>query len=149
MKRQIDKYQVSLKVFIKNEKDEVLALKASDTGTMAGYYDFPGGRIDAEEFRTPFTDIVAREIAEECGEVEFELGDRPVALGRHLIPADPEKNAPEIHVLYVFFEAGMQKVSVTVSDEHTGYRWFDLSNTELEKYFTSGNLEGAKMYLRR
>lgn len=149
MKRQIDKYQVSLKVFIKNEDGEVLALKALDTGTMSGFHDFPGGRIDVEEFRTPFSDIVAREITEECGGVAFELVKKPVALGRHLIPADPVNNAPEIHVLHVFFEAGMQKGSVTIGDEHTDHRWFDLSKIELEKHFTSGNLEGAKIYLNR
>ena len=149
MKRQIDKYQVSLKAFIKNEKGEILALKALETGTLNGYYDFPGGRIDVEEFNAPFTDILAREIAEECGGVEFELGEKPVALGRHLIPADPATNAPEIHVLYVFFEAWMRGGSIKISDEHVDHQWLDLSKVEIEKYFNSGNLEGARMYLKK
>lgn len=149
MKRKIDRYQVSLKAFIKNENGDVLALKAIETGTMAGYYDFPGGRIDVEEFGTPFTEILAREIAEECGEVEFELGEKPAAIARHLIPANPATNAPEIHVLYVFFEAWMRGGSITISDEHIDHQWLDLSKIEPEKYFNSGNLAGVTMYLKK
>jgi ADP-ribose pyrophosphatase YjhB (NUDIX family) len=116
MKREIDKYQVSLKAFIKNEKGEILALKALETGTMAEYYDFPGGRIDTVEFGTPFTDILAREIAEECGEIEFELSPKPVALARHRIPAAKTREGVEIHVLYVFFEAWTRGGDVTISE---------------------------------
>ena len=149
MKRQIDRYQVSLKAFIKNENGEILALKAQNSGTMAGFYDFPGGRIDTVEFDVPFTDILAREIAEECGEVEFELGDKPVAIARHLIPAAKTKEGLDIHVLYVFFEAWMQGGQVRISDEHVGHLWLDLTKIEPEKYFNSGNLGGVKMYLRK
>ena len=63
-------YQVSLKVFLKNERDEVLILKAADGGSYEGFYDFPGGRIDETELETPLVEIARREIVEEVGNIE-------------------------------------------------------------------------------
>ena len=69
MLKEKDFYQVSLKALIKNQEGKVLALKAVDTGSFAGFYDLPGGRIDMDEFHTAYIDILKREIAEELGVV--------------------------------------------------------------------------------
>ena len=39
MPSQIDLYQVSLKLILLNDKNEVLTLKATDYGAFAGFYD--------------------------------------------------------------------------------------------------------------
>src|SRR3989338_7584743 len=86
MKKEKGLYQVSLKVIMKNTKGEILGLKAIDKGSMRGYFDLPGGRIDSDEFYAPFEEIIKREIREEIGVVDYILDNSPVALGRHLIP---------------------------------------------------------------
>ncbi len=96
-------YQVSLKLLLKNNKGEILALKAADNGSYAGYHDLPGGRIDADEFNTDFTEIIEREVKEEIGDIK-------------------------------------------ISDEHSNFKWLNLKDIKLEEYFTSGILEGVKMY---
>lgn len=61
----IDNYQVSLKVFLKNETGDTLILQNSQSHGDSVYYDFPGGRIDADEFRVDYETILLREITEE------------------------------------------------------------------------------------
>lgn len=147
MKKEKDFYQVSLKLLLRNNTDELLVLKASDIGSYAGYYDLPGGRIDTDEFKTDFPKIVKREISEEIGDIEFQLSSKPVALGRHSLPASSNGVAKDIHILYIFFEAHYKTGKLNISDEHTGYKWLDLNKIVPETYFKSGILQGILMYL--
>jgi 8-oxo-dGTP diphosphatase len=149
MKKENDFYQISLKVILKNDKGEILLLKANLEGSFAGYYDFPGGRIDTDEFSTPFSDIIKREIIEEVGNINFTLDTKPVAVGRHLAPAAITKKDHDIHVLYLFFEAQYINGEINISNEHIGYKWVDFSKNEPAKLLKSGNLEGLKMYLTK
>lgn len=116
-------------------------------GTYERFFDLPGGRIDDSEFRTPLTEIVKRELKEECGVTDVTIDPKPVAYGRHLVPAKQEKLDHDVHVLYLFFEATLDSGEITISEEHTSYEWVDLKSLPLEKYFTSGILEGVKMLL--
>lgn len=147
MKKEKDFYQISLKLLLKNNKGEVLALKAVDDGSYAGYYDLPGGRIDTDEFKTDFAEIIIREIAEEIGDIKFQLQKKPAALGRHIIPASITSAGKDIRVLYIFFEALYLDGELKISKEHTGYKWLDLNKIKPTKYFTSGILEGVQMYI--
>jgi len=148
MPKEKDFYQISLKVFLKNKEGKILALKAVDKGSFAGFYDLPGGRIDTDEFTTPYTEILKREIAEELGDgVEVNINPSPVAIGRHLIPAHLTRAARDLRVLYVFFEATLVDGEIQVSDEHQGQEWLDFSAINPKEYFTSGILEGVEMYL--
>lgn len=144
-----DFYQVSLKLFLKNNKGKVLALKAVESGTFAGYYDLPGGRINTDEFRVDFTEILKREVREEIGGVDFYINSKPVAVGRHLIPVSLSGIDREIHVLYLFFEAEFSGGDITISDEHTDHNWLDLKAIDPQQYFKSGILEGVQMYLTK
>ncbi len=147
MKKEKDFYQVSLKLLLKNSEGKILALKAVDDGSYAGFYDLPGGRIDADEFKADFSDIIAREVAEEIGDVEFRLRQKPVAAGRHLIPASMTGSGKDTHVLYLFFEAQYGGGELKISSEHAGYQWLDLAKIEPTEYFKSGILEGIWMYM--
>lgn len=139
-------YQVSLKLLLKNNNGEVLALKAADNGSYAGYYDLPGGRIDADEFGVDFAEIIEREIKEEIGNIEVKVNSKPVGVGRHLIPASITSSGKDIQILYLFFEAEYLSGEINISNEHTNFKWLSLKDIKLNEYFTSGMLEGVKMY---
>lgn len=148
MPKEKDFYQVSLKAFIINADGKLLALKAVDTGSIAGFYDLPGGRIDTEEFETPYVIILKREITEELGEnLDVEIRSTPVAVGRHLIPARLSRAGKDVRVLMVFFEAYYQGGDFMMSSEHKGMEWLNLKTINPEEYFTSGILQGVRMFL--
>ena len=149
MKKERDFYQVSLKLLLKNNEGDILALKGVDNGSFAGYYDLPGGRIDTDEFSTDFSEILKREVEEEIGNPDFKINPKPVAIGRHLIPGSlpMNKTGKDIHILNVFFEAEYFGSDIKISDEHADHKWLNLKEIDLEKYFTSGILAGIKMYL--
>ena len=150
MKKQRDFYQISLKLLLKNDKGEVLALKAVDAGSYAGFYDFPGGRIDTDEFEMPFSKIIKREAVEEIGDsVIFELKSKPVAIGRHFIPAKFNSTKEDLKVMYIFFEAEYKSGEIEISPEHVGYKWFNLEKEDPAKLFKSGILEAINMYLQQ
>ena len=138
----IERYQVSLKVILRDEMGRVLALNGRVGGMYEGHYDIPGGRIDESEFSIPFAEILRREVTEELGpDIQFTVHDTPVALGRH-------RSREGFCVLYVYFEGEIEKtdVAVNISKEHAGWAWLDLSKQPLEKLFTSGILEGMKQW---
>lgn len=153
MPKGTDFYQVSLKAILRNGRGEVLILKAVDNGTYAGFYDFPGGRINRDEFNVEIIEILKREVIEEIGPIELEINLKPVAYGRHSIPGSDRDamilDDNIVHVLYVFFEGEYKSGDILISKEHLRYEWIRLEDIALEKYFKSGILEGAKMYLKR
>lgn len=149
MKKEKDLYQISLKAIIKNNKGEILFLKAIPEGSYAGCYDLPGGRINTDEFTTPYLDILKREIAEEIGSVKLTIHAKPVALGRHCVPASLSRKRKEIHVLYLFFEAKYISGKITISSEHTNFKWIDISKEKPKKFLISGILEGIQMYISK
>jgi len=137
-------YQISLKLIIKNEKGEILVLKALDDNFIySGFYDLPGGRIDDNEFSIGFIDILKRELAEEVGDVKVVIYNKPVALSKALLG-----RVNKFRVIYIFFEADYEGGVVTISEEHTAYKWVKLEDIKLEDYFVSGILEGLKRYLQ-
>lgn len=144
-----DFYQVSLKLILNNDKGKTLLLKAQNRDTYAGFYDLPGGRINEDEFNVPLPEIVRREVEEEIGAVQYDLNPKPVAVARHLIPANISVHKRDVHVLYILYEGHFQAGEITISREHQGFDWVDLNKIELDKYLKSGNLEGVKMYLGR
>lgn len=148
--KQKDVYQISLKLILKNDKGEVLILSAIRGGTFEGFHDLPGGRIDVDEFRVDFEDILKREIKEELGDIEVDIfTSAPVSMGRHLIPASLSSTGSEMHVLYLFFEGQYLSGNIEISEEHRGYKWINLKNIVLEEYFNSGILEGMKRYAKQ
>jgi len=148
MKKPNDFYQVSLKAIIKNERGEILLLKALNNGSFADFYDLPGGRICTDEFTVPMIDILKREVVEEVGNINFRIvSDQPVAVGRHLYPTPMNKEAVDIHILMLFFEAQYLSGDVVISREHSGFKWVDFSKEDPATLLKSGILEGVNMYL--
>ena len=151
MKNEKDLYQVSLKLLLKNEKDEILVLNHRKDSAFFGFYDLPGGRIHKDEFKTPLLKILKREVKEETGNVLFTVNPAPVAVGRTEVTQleAPRQKEKEVHFLFLFFEGKYLGGKIKISNEHTGYAWLSPSKSNLSKYFTRGILEGVKMYLRR
>jgi len=145
----IQNYQISLKAILKNKQGETLILKCEEYGAYKGCYDFPGGRINEGEFELPYEEIISREISEELGNIEFKIKTKPVAVGRHFVPAHVSRTTGEwmddIYVMYVFFEGEFLGGDIAISDEHLEYKWIDLSSEKLDDLFKSGILEGASM----
>lgn len=144
-----DSYQVSLKMILKNERGEILLLKALNGGTFANFYDLPGGRINIDEFTVPLVEILKREVVEEVGNINFTItSDKPVAVGRHLYPTPINNDVVDIHILMIFFEAQYLSGDVVISREHSEFQWVDFSKEDPAKLLKSGILEGVKMYLQ-
>lgn len=142
-----DFYKISLKIFLKNKQGEFLLLKCKGSGIFAGFWDMPGGSIEKDEFNMSFDTIIKREVAEEIGNVDFDLNLKPVGLGRF---ENVRKESPlggPLHGLCIFFEAIYKSGEVKVSDEHEGFQWVKLTKDNLEQYFNAAVLEGFKTYL--
>lgn len=144
---QRDYYQISLKLILRSSDGTVLILRAVDGGSYEGYWDFPGGRINTDEFGADLLEIVKREAQEETGISDIVVQPKPVAYARHLIPGRVTKDGKGIHVFYLLFEGKTNTKDVHVSNEHTGAQWVKIEELPLGEYFTGGNLEGVQRYL--
>lgn len=141
--KKIANYNISLKVFLKNNKWEVLVLKTPDYSSFHWKYDFPWGRIDDDEFYVNLLDILDREIQEEVWNIKYNVNNKPVSIARHRALYSDRKE----DIFYTFYEAIILEWDVKISDEHSNFKWVDLSNIILEDYFESGMLDAVKMYL--
>lgn len=145
-----DHYQISLKLLIKNSQNEVLLLKVENHSKYNGFYDFPGGRINEDEFETDVLEILNREVKEEIGQdLKFLLlQNNPLAYGRHEdFSRTYNKN---VRYFYLLFEAEYLSGEVKISNEHVKFVWmpYDYIKDNLEKLFVSGLLECAQMYFK-
>ncbi|MFA6252274.1 MAG: NUDIX domain-containing protein [Candidatus Paceibacterota bacterium] len=141
MKEEVDFYQVSLKLFLKNNEGEILGLRAKDDSISAGFYDLPGGRINTNEFEVGFPEILKREVKEELGDIKFKFNEKPIAISRNVNLKTGNR------IVHIFFEANYIGGEITTSDEHLGYKWINLKEVELNKYFSLGILDGVMMYV--
>lgn len=142
-------FNISLKLILENEKGEILGLKCRDEGSLSGYYEFPGGRINSEELNASYADVIAREATEEIGaDVRYEGGLlHPVSTGKFIYFS--HKLGRNNCIFLLFFKAKYLGGEIVISDEHRGYKWLDLKKEPPEKYFTLGFLDGIKEYLRQ
>jgi 8-oxo-dGTP pyrophosphatase MutT (NUDIX family) len=147
MPKEIDFYHVSLKLILKNQRDEALALTIGPQFQFAGYLDFPGGRINKDEFLTPFEDILAREIKEEIGDLAYTLNPTPVALGREKIQPK-EGYHEELHILFILFEGRYKGGNIILSNEHSAYTWLDLQAINPKDYFSPGLDSAVSAYIK-
>ena len=141
--KKIANYNISLKVFMQNEKWETLILKTPDSSSYEWNYDLSWGRIDEDEFYVDLLDILDREIKEEVWNIKYIVNKKPVAVSRHRA----EYNDRVEDIFYSFYEAKIISWGINISDEHSEYKWVKLSDIILEDYFISWILYWAKMYL--
>ena len=143
-------FQVSYKVILKNKKGEILGLaypqSVIDAYGWHGRYDLPGGRIDSDELEMLPLAVIKRELAEELGDVQANISERPVATSIVLPELTFSKKHP---IFYVFFEGKYLGGDIVISDEHSGWRWIDLSSEKMQDSFIDAIAHGVKMYLKK
>lgn len=138
--KQIADYQISLKLILKNKNWETLILKTPENSSFKGYYDLPWGRIDDDEFETPYKDILMRELLEETGIQDVVISEKIVWIWRH---KHKWKN-----VLYLAFEWVISSdETINISFEHNGFQFIKIENIDISQYFISGMYEVVSMYL--
>lgn len=139
-------YQISLKIILKDRSGKILLLKCIPNGSMPGYYDLPGGRINKNELTASLPKLIARELKEELGHtVRYKLHEQPVAIGRHWYHS--KLLGKKQNILWVLFEASFIQGKIKTSSEHTDYRWIKITKKNASTYFTKGALLGIKNYL--
>ena len=112
--RAIQTFEVSLKAALFSD-GRLLLLQEADTG----YWELPGGRIDAGEERNPHDAILAREIAEELGpQVRFDTTHGAVSFVRQR-PTDGVFQFLFVRVCH--YRGG----ALRLSDEHAALAWHD------------------------
>ncbi len=117
MKRDYGVFQVALKVLLW-KGEEILFLRDSDVDR---HWDWPGGRIDNVEYRTPVEKIIAREVREELGaKVKYVLGKPRFQLRRWTL-----WNGKRTCIFCVFYEAKWVSGEIWLSAEHCAYEWID------------------------
>lgn len=132
--------KVATKLILTNNQGEILALEALSNGSMKGYYDLPGGRMDEEEIGKPFPEIIAREVLEELGEIDYQLDPRPVT---SLSWVWPNGQA----ITFIYYQAKFLNGEIKISDEHLSYKWLKLTKASWEKHFTSYHKEALKNFI--
>jgi 8-oxo-dGTP pyrophosphatase MutT (NUDIX family) len=137
----IERYQISLKVILL-KGSLFLALRENKPG---GVFDLPGGRIDDSEFSTPLGDIISREINEELGALEYELDEKPDSYGRKRIQRGSDKGTP---ILQLFFAARYIGGAITLSAEHTEFKWLERSAVDAGEMFADGIRDGLALYFK-
>lgn len=127
--------QIGVKVLIQNPAGEYLLLTRSSDYEMTGDsdgWDIPGGRITPDE---ELLVALQREVREETG-VELPANARPELLAaQDIIVA-----AKELHVVRLTYRLPLAIDTITLSGEHTGYRWFtaaELKELSLEPYLAA------------
>lgn len=111
-KRDYGIFHVGLKVLMQ-KGDKFLFLR-DETGKI---WDWPGGRIDNLEMKTPLDKIIAREVKEELGpDVKYKLGSPIFQFRRYFKSRD-------IWIFQTYYLAKYISGKIKLSHEHTVYEW--------------------------
>ena len=135
------KYQISLKAILKNDENNVLILKTSESHIFWWKYDFPWGRINIDEIENTYIDILRREIFEETWIMNVNFKNQVVAIWSY------KNNIKNELTFCIAFEWRISNSDINLSLEHLWFTFVDLNKINLEEYFCSWMLEIAKMYL--
>ena len=108
----VQNHRIAVKAVVRNQEDEVLLIKrAADDVHCPDVWEIPGGRLDNGE--SPFGGL-QREVSEEVG-LEIEIG-KPLCVD-YFIRQDGQQ------ITMIIFECVLVDGEVTLSHEHTEYKW--------------------------
>jgi len=135
------KFMVALKVILINKKGECLLLKSHQNERFwKGKYDLPGGRINSDEIKVGFHEIINREIKEEVGlHVKYRLRQDPVSLSK-------SQFIDGRCIVYILFEAKYLSGKIQISGEHSECRWQKINSRNINKLFHPKFVELFKNY---
>lgn len=110
--RAVQRFEVSLKVFIVRE-GAALLVREADTG----FWELPGGRIDVGEEWDQHSEVLAREVREELGpDVRIDVSQRSFSWVRQR-PTDGQ------HLFIVARPAVLLSGAPRLSPEHSELAW--------------------------
>ncbi len=116
--------QIGVKVLLTNSNNELLFLKRKEQLSIPGdskdSWDIPGGRIGPEE---SLDDALVREVKEETGAL---LNGVPMLINAQDIFV-PKK---DLHVVRLTYRLRAEIKNITLSDEHTDYKWMTLEESK-------------------
>lgn len=119
-------FYVGIKALIKNDRGEILVLKASlrdHSKDAEPYWDIPGGRIDEGE--TPL-ETLHREIVEETGITQVsQEAFYTAVISHHKVPidkTDPDSKKAGLALMIYTVEIPSQS-TILLSPEHVAYEW--------------------------
>ena len=119
MAKEIQRFDVGVKAFIVNGRDEILLLRE----TASGQWELPGGRIDVGEERAPLEQVLRRELGEELGpEFQAEIGPLALTWARERKPND--------FVFLVGRFCRYKSGTPRLSDEHDAWAWASASESD-------------------
>jgi len=136
-----DTYHVALKAFVC--KDGKVLICFESPGEK---WDLPGGRIAVGEFGTSLEDILKREVEEELGSDFAYRNNGPVAVFRFLRPEITALGKPEVRVFMIGFELQYLGGEITLSEEHSEYRW--TTPREAAELLPDGQSDGMRAYIQ-
>ena len=119
----MQKMFVANKALIFNKEGKVLLVRdagsSQDHKIGQGKWDIPGGRMDKED--RSLQEALLRELKEELG-IEVDVSDADILMASlWSINGDDERRVTAIvYILHI-----KEAITVTLSQEHDDYRWFD------------------------
>jgi 8-oxo-dGTP pyrophosphatase MutT (NUDIX family) len=135
-------FYCSLKIVLKNNVGQILALESERKGELSGFYDLPGGRIDKKEIGFPFESSIDREVVEEIGDIQFIINSRPIFATTWQLANYPHP------FIYIYYEGQYKSGDIKISNEHISYKWVDLNEQELKKHFTKWHYKALSEYYK-
>jgi ADP-ribose pyrophosphatase YjhB (NUDIX family) len=137
-----DVYFVAVKIFLQNEKGELLITK-----DCFGDWDIPGGRLRENDFDTPLENVVERKMHEELGDgIVYRLGGVVLFMRheRNEILSSGERETRRIFA--IGYRAKYIGGEIQLGESHAEYKWVDIKTFTPEDYFTGGWLKGVREF---
>lgn len=114
MKRDYGIFHIAFKILLR-KGDKFLFLKTANKK----YWDWPGGRADNVEYKTPIKKILEREVKEELGnKVKYKVGNIAFQHRRYFKPR-------KIYILTTIYETKYLSGEIKLSSEHSSYKWIN------------------------
>ena len=143
MMKQQKAFRVAQKVFITNEKDELLVVRfapiSTNPKTLWGKWDFPGGGVKIDE---SLDEGIQREIREEIGNVEIEIG-RPILCWDFWMK---DSGKEHIRTVAIGISGKWKSGNIVLNEEHDAFKWISTEEV-LTLDWDSSHKSGLQHYL--
>ena len=136
-------FRVAQKIFITNEKNELFVVRfasiSSNEKTLWGKWDFPGGGVEIDE---SLREGIQREIREEIGNVEIEIG-RPILCWDFWMKSLGKEN---VRTVAIGITGKWKSGNIVLNEEHDAFRWISTEKV-LSLDWDSSHKRGLTQYL--
>ncbi len=138
-----DTYFVAVKVFIQNNKGDLLITK----DIFNDKWDIPGGRLREIDFDTDLKDVVKRKMQEELGDsFKYELGEVVLFMRHERDELLPYGEKDKRRIFAIGYKGNYIGGDIKLGKHHEKYEWVDLKTFVPEDYFEGGWLKGVKEF---